>query len=519
MNKSNRIFSPVLQIIIATSILFGHIIFGFILFPLQNSITKGDMEDILVSGIAGVEKSLAMANSGINAPEYAYLFTEYDSVGKDGAFIIADNLHDIKSGKKVESCRTLEDAGIDINKYAPLTISQTEIFGTECYFAYLREEAYVIVAYIPVSVQKSQRTVNVFAALGTSLIIFIALFFLVPLLVQFLSRFSWFPPVSAWSSSGESTAGFDTPVDAGGEDVSNETEAVDDAADYAYDTDTSDSAFDADMLPKEEVISEDYEDSAVSEDSAYNNDETVSIEPDISTKSNAETGGVEASAADTDSSTADAEPEKDAERPDTDGMAEYVEKMQELKKTAYKLGEEKLFKMAAYLEKCGRAILAGSKDADKFMAEIDSKTPVALKYYASCLPPQELQKQMAAMEEQTVDDSTTVPEPEAEPEQKVDDSKVSEKSADDTATMPAPEPEQKVDVSPAEIFAALEALYAGAAATDANAVNQQISALNRINLPRKLNAVFPELSAAASQGDYTRIKTVIDSLRTGSRTA
>ena len=84
MNKNSRIFSPILQIIIATSILLGHIIFGFILFPLQNSITKGDMEDILVSGISGVQKSLAMANSGINAPEYAYLFTEYDSVGKYG---------------------------------------------------------------------------------------------------------------------------------------------------------------------------------------------------------------------------------------------------------------------------------------------------------------------------------------------------------------------------------------------------------------------------------------------------
>ncbi|MBO4507814.1 MAG: hypothetical protein J5747_04185 [Spirochaetaceae bacterium] len=467
MNKSSKIFSPVLQIIIATSILFGHIIFGFILFPLQNSITKGDTEDILVSGIAGVEKSLAMANSAINAPEYAYLFTEYDSVGKDGGFIIADKLHDIKSGKKVESCRTLEDAGIDINKYEPLTISQTEIFGNDCYFAYLREESYVIVAYIPVEVQKSQRTLNVFAALGTSLIIFIALFFLVPLLVQFLSRFSWFPPVSAWNSSGERTSSFDEPLDESDDAVSYETAILDDESDYAYDEDTSDSTFDADMLPKEEVISDDYE--------------SVSAESDAIAESSAETGG---------------------NSPDTDGMAEYVEKMQELKKTAYKLGEEKLFKMAAYLEKCGMAILAGSKDADKFMAEIDSKTPVALKYYASCLPPQELEKQMAAMAEQNA----------GGPSEPIE---TSVKAASDPVT--EPEPEQKVDVSPAEIFAALEALYAGAASTDANAVNTQISALSHINLPRKLNAVFPELSAAASQSDFTRIKAVIDSLRTGSR--
>ncbi len=478
MNKNSRIFSPILQIIIATSILLGHIIFGFILFPLQNSITKGDMEDILVSGISGVQKSLAMANSGINAPEYAYLFTEYDSVGKDGGFIIADNLHDIKSGKKVESCRTLEDAGIDINKYAPLTISQTDIFGNDCYFAYLREESYVIVAYIPVSVQKSQRTVNVFAALGTSLIIFIALFFLVPLLVQFLSRFSWFPPVSAWGASGENASSEDVwsddaLVDTSAEAVSNESAAVDDVPDYAYGADTPDVVFDADMLPKEEVLSVDDEDSAVSEESAS---------------------------------------------ADTDGMAEYVEKMQELKKTAYKLGEEKLFKMAAYLEKCGRAILAGSKDADKFMAEIDSKTPVALKYYASCLPPQVLQEQMAAMAEQdavqNAADSAVEPGATTEPESVVPES--NEPAAVPEAE-PEPETQQKVDVAPAEIFAALEALYAGAAATDANAVNTQISALNRINLPRKLNAVFPDLSAAASQCDYTRIKAVIDSLRTGTR--
>ncbi len=511
MNKNSRIFSPILQIIIATSILLGHIIFGFILFPLQNSITKGDMEDILVSGISGVQKSLAMANSGINAPEYAYLFTEYDSVGKDGGFIIADNLHDIKSGKKVESCRTLEDAGIDINKYAPLTISQTDIFGNDCYFAYLREEAYVIVAYIPVSVQKSQRTVNVFAALGTSLIIFIALFFLVPLLVQFLSRFSWFPPVSAWGTSGENASSEDVwsddaLVDTSAEAVSNESAAVDDVPDYAYGADTPDVVFDADMLPKEEVLSVNDEDSAVSEESAS---------------------------------------------ADTDGMAEYVEKMQELKKTAYKLGEEKLFKMAAYLEKCGRAILAGSKDADKFMAEIDSKTPVALKYYASCLPPQVLQEQMAAMAEQDAVQnaadvesgvsgeeeavrSESVPsaadsavEPDAPgAEEAVEPSATTEPESvvpesNEPATVPEAEPEpetqQKVDVAPAEIFAALEALYAGAAATDANAVNTQISALNRINLPRKLNAVFPDLSAAASQCDYTRIKAVIDSLRTGTR--
>ena len=499
MNKNSRIFSPILQIIIATSILLGHIIFGFILFPLQNSITKGDMEDILVSGISGVQKSLAMANFGINAPEYAYLFTEYDSVGKDGGFIIADNLHDIKSGKKVESCRTLEDAGIDINKYAPLTISQTEIFGNDCYFAYLREESYVIVAYIPVSVQKSQRTVNVFAALGTSLIIFIALFFLVPLLVQFLSRFSWFPPVSAWGSSGESAPSEDVwsddaLVDTSAEVVSNESAAVEEAPNYAYGADTPDVVFDADMLPKEEVLSANDEDSAVSEESAS---------------------------------------------ADTDGMAEYVEKMQELKKTAYKLGEEKLFKMAAYLEKCGRAILAGSKDADKFMAEIDSKTPVALKYYASCLPPEVLQKQMAAMAEQDAvqnapDVESGVPGAEEAERSVVEPSATSERESsapsepesivpesNEPATVPEQEPEpetqQKVDVAPAEIFAALEALYAGAAVTDANAVNTQISALNRINLPRKLNAVFPELSAAASQCDYTRIKAVIDSLRTGTR--
>ena len=93
--------------------------------------------------------------------------------------------------------------------------------------------------------------------------------------------------------------------------------------------------------------------------------------------------------------------------------------------------------------------------------------------------------------------------------------------SNESATVPEAEPEpetqQKVDVAPAEIFAALEALYAGAAVTDANAVNTQISALSRINLPRKLNAVFPELSTAASQCDYTRIKAVIDSLRTGTR--
>jgi hypothetical protein len=440
MNKNSRIFSPILQIIIATSILLGHIIFGFILFPLQNSITKGDMEDILVSGISGVQKSLAMANSGINAPEYAYLFTEYDSVGKDGGFIIADNLHDIKSGKKVESCRTLEDAGIDINKYAPLTISQTDIFGNDCYFAYLREESYVIVAYIPVSVQKSQRTVNVFAALGTSLIIFIALFFLVLLLVQFLSRFSWFPPVSAWGTSGENASSEDVwsddaLVDTSAEAVSNESAAVDDVPDYAYGADTPDVVFDADMLPKEEVLSVNDEDSAVSEESAS---------------------------------------------ADTDGMAEYVEKMQELKKTAYKLGEEKLFKMADYLEKCGKAILAGSKDADKFMAEIESKTPIAAKYYDSCIQ----QRDLHALQN---DEQPAAPEEEDLP---------------------------KTDMSPAEIFATLEALYDGASSADDNAVNTQISTLRRINLPRKLNAVFPELELAAEQSDFTRIKAVIDSLRT-----
>ena len=132
------------------------------------------------------------------------------------------------------------------------------------------------------------------------------------------------------------------------------------------------------------------------------------------------------------------------------------------------------------------------------MAEIENKTSVVMKYYASCVPqpePEVAAENVPVTEEASAKAVQSEPKPVPEPE-------------------PEQEPEQKADVSPAEIFAVLEALYAGAATTDANAVNTQISALSRINLPPKLNAVFPELALASRQNDFLKIKAVIDSLRT-----
>ena len=546
MNKNKWLFSPFLRIVFASSILLGHIILGLILFCLQESITCRNTEKILVSGIAGVRKSLSVAESAINAPEYAYLFTEYDIVGENGGFIISDSLHDIRCGKRIESCRTLEDAGIDINKYEPLSINEVDIFGVPCHFAYLREESYVIVAYIPVEEQKAVRNMNIFSALGSSLIVFIVLFFLVPILLRFLSRFPWFSSVladnesvSACSRDADESLG-NTSVDMNGArptSVSTENVSSDENGESDY------------------VSSVNYAEHTVLSDV---NSPDTNISDVYNENDEAETNNI-----------------------DISGITEYVEKMEELKKTAYRLGEEKLFKMTAYLEKCGRAILSGSKNTDKFMAEIDSKTPVALKYYASCCPEQAhpvLEPQITVMTEPAKEkeiETATVSESVLEEKTNEKDSNevgtnlstenlntpdlsatneyssenvVSNGAAEEVAAKPEiaeknesaavsideksatgkdalqyaekePEPELKADVSPAEIFAVLEALYAGAGAADESAVDTQISALRRINLPRKLNAVFPELAHAAVQNDYSRIKTVINSLRTRNRSA
>ena len=528
MNKIKWIFSPVIRIILAAAIVFGHILLALILFPLQSSITSKETEDILVSSIAGVRKSLAVSGGAVNAPEYAYLFTEYDSVGKDGGFIIADNLHDIHCGKRVESCRTLEDAGIDINKYKPLSIYQAEIFGVQCNFVYLRDENCVIVAYIPAAVQKSQRTLSVFAAVGSSLIVFTILFFLVPLLVQFLSRFSWFPPVSVYGTgepkdSAGSTKAHNNSFVSDGLDDANSSEAGDESSidsDRAYDSVTRNVPVDSDII--EDNITADVStvaDSSIDVSSAYVAGTEVADDEGIT-------------------ETTDADAEMGGTGDDLEGITNYVSRMEELKETAYKLGEERLFKMAAYLEKCGRAVLAGSKDSDRFMAEIESKTPIALKYYASVVPQQETEavydenapapekepdSSVAVESEETYESAAEPPvlEQEQEPESVAVDEPVASEAAD--VIEPVSEPvmdsviEQKVDVSPAEIFAVLEALYAGAGAAEKNAVYTNISALRRINLPRKLNAVFPELEEAAKKNDYPAIMAVINSLRTGSR--
>lgn len=453
MNKNRLIVSPVLRIILASSILLAHLFLMIILFFLQESITYSNTEDLLVSGISGVRKSLSVAESSLNAPEYAYLFTEYDVVGKNGGFIISDSLHDIRCGKRIESCRTLEDAGIDINKYIPLSISETEIFGVPCYFAFEKRESYVIVAYIPVEEQKMQRNINVFSALGTSLIVFTLLFFAVPFLLQFLSRFSWFPSVPAEDKPEAVTENDSAVVEKDAESTGTDSVPVENAESGDENTDDAESS-----------------------DSGYE------------------------SADDTENTADDAEP--DEENSDASGMAEYVEKMQELKKTAYKLGDERLFKMTSYLEKCGRAILSGSKDSAKFMTEIDARTPVVLKYYASVFPQQE---QQAPQVQETAVPTETKQEAPAQEETQIEEQ--------------LPEPEQKVDVSPAEIFALLENLYSGACSADENAVSIQIAALSRINLPPKLGAVFPKLALAARTYDYSTIKDVIDSLRTGKRSS
>ena len=124
----------VVRFCIALSILLGHVFAGFVLIFLQNSVTCKNIETLLLAEIAGVQKNISVANSA-NEPELMYLFTEYDVVGENGGIIIADGLHDIRCGKRLESCRTLEDAGIDINKYKPMKRSEAVIFGVSCHFA------------------------------------------------------------------------------------------------------------------------------------------------------------------------------------------------------------------------------------------------------------------------------------------------------------------------------------------------------------------------------------------------
>ena len=187
VEKVKSFFSG-LRVSIAVAILVGHVIFGVVLFFVQDSVTCNNTETLLLSGISNVQKRIAVADSIELDSEYTYLLTEYDALGKNGGYIIADKLHDIHSGKRLSQCRTLEDAGIDINKYVPLSRSQTAIFGVPCHFSYVKTNSYVVVSYIPVSEQAEMRNANVFSALGISFIISVILFFLVPFAFQLYTK-------------------------------------------------------------------------------------------------------------------------------------------------------------------------------------------------------------------------------------------------------------------------------------------------------------------------------------------
>jgi len=468
----------VVRFCIALSILLGHVFAGLVLFFLQNSVTCKNIENLLLAEISGVQKNISVANSA-NEPELMYLFTEYDVVGEEGGIIIADGLHDIRCGKRLESCRTIEDAGIDINKYKPMKRSETEIFGVSCHFAYFKGDDIVIVTYIPVVEQARWRNMNVFSFLGVSFIFSVLLFFLVPLVIQFFTKLDK-----------KAVPGGESGMDDGAEEVQEDytaefhdtydaesLEDMSDTEDFTEDLETEYDDYDI-VMPEEETL-DDVSEPAEEQDSL------------VQTADDEEEYSVEDSATEPDA-------EKDDEITD---LQDYILKMQELKKAAEQLGEEKLFKMADYLEKCGKAVFAGSKDADKFMAEIDSKTPIAINYYAKCVykseeepEPDESKPQNAAQ--------AAVSQPDEEPAEPVQKTEI-----------------PKIDAQPAEIFAMLEALYAGASSADKDAVLECMESLDKINLPRKLNAVFPELSEASAHNDFTRIKTIIDSLRTGKRSA
>ena len=470
----------VVRFCIALSILLGHVFAGFVLIFLQNSVTCKNIETLLLAEIAGVQKNISVANSA-NEPELMYLFTEYDVVGENGGIIIADGLHDIRCGKRLESCRTLEDAGIDINKYKPMKRSEAVIFGVSCHFAYFKGDDVVIVTYIPVVEQVRWRNMNVFSFLGVSFIFSVLLFFLVPLVIQFFTK-----PGTTVVPDHESS------IDDEAEEIQQDYTAE------IHDTDVAETLEDAADTDDLESEYDDY-DIVMPEEETLDDISESSEEEDASGQSVADSAeyAVESSADEPDA-------EKDNEITD---LQDYILKMQELKKAAEQLGEEKLFKMADYLEKCGKAVFAGSKDADKFMAEIDSKTPIAINYYAKCVYKNDNEPETEESKPQQTEQSATatqsaVPEPEeepAEPEQKPD--------------IP------KIDAQPAEIFAMLEALYAGASSADKNAVLECMDSLDKINLPRKLNVVFPELSKASANDDFASIKTIIDSLRTGNRSA
>ena len=555
----SRIISPVVRICVAVSILVGHLFAGIVLFSLQDSVTCRNVEKVLLAEISSVQKSLSLASS-VTEPEYMYLFTEYDVVGENGGVIIADSLHDIHCGKRIESCRTLEDAGIDINKYKPLRRNVTQVFGVPCHFAYFKNNDAVIVAYLPVVEQTQQRNVNVFSALGTTFIFSVLLFFLVPLAIQLITKNKSLLKNNASGAASDSRFADDVFDDGGLDETpdADETElgeASSESDEFVQDIE----------LPEEEEIS-----SQILAGNAQNEVDDVADEPEPAQADGEPCGQVEQDEPEADEAgterdsgehlaepedvepgaelnadEASAEPEDNSY--DQNEIADYVSRMQDLKRTAHQLGDEKLFKMADYLEKCGKAILAGSKDADKFMAEIESKTPIAAKYYENCIQQHDArafqQTQNAEQIAQSAADEA-VPQNAEQPAQSPADEAVpqsapseqSEQSVSEdvaqSAEKPAPKtdlpkigtpkvdlPEEadlpKTDMSPAEIFATLEALYDGAASADDTAVNTQISTLRRINLPRKLKAVFPELELAAAQSDFTRIKAVIDSLRTG----
>ncbi|MCR4940554.1 MAG: hypothetical protein K5930_10685 [Treponemataceae bacterium] len=382
-NKWN--LSPALKISIASFVFVGLIFSAVPLFLIQNSATCANVENLLSSSLLNVLNRISVSEPVMQDPAYMYFVTENDTLGEKGGYIIADKLHDICCGKKDEQCRTLEDAGIDINKYAPMSLAATDIFGVTCHFLYMKTDAYVIVSYVPVTEQVRIRNINVLSTLGLYFVILLLLFLLSPLVIPFLKRlYVRIPALGAFekSTSLPSAAPVEEEADASVTDPSHEEEQLSDG---------------------------------------------------------------------------------DSE----DDLSEYVDRIKELKKAALTIKDDKLFKMADYLEKCGKALLAGSKDAEKFRTEIERKTPIALKYYAECIRYHE----------------------------------------------------EKKDMQPSEIFAALEALYEGACSSDKNTVSSYIATFRHVNLPRKLDAVFPSLSVAADQSDFNKIKNIIDSLRTGSHSS
>lgn len=417
MNKNNM----KKRISVAVAILAGHIITGLLLFFIQDSLTLESVEELLLADMKSVCQRIDVSKSVDLEPEYAYLLTEYDNVGKNGGYIIADNLHDILCGKRNDQCRTLEDAGIDINKYQPLTRAVADIFGIRCHFIFYKTDSFVFVAYIPLSEQTHIRNVSVFSGLGVSFIIFTLILFFIPLLVQLYGR-------SVRDFFGRIPAMLPKLLKK-----------------VKVNSTKKDSAFTSDSVAEEE--------------SGFNGDVTELAasyaEPLVAESTELEDGI-------TDSVNEQADLAEEAEADDE--ISEYVDRIRELKKAAISMGDDKLHKMADYLEKCGIAILSGSKDADKFRSEIEVKTPIALKYYAGRIRYKE----------------------------------------------------EKKDMEPSEIFAALEALYEGACSSDKNTVSAYINTFSRVNLPRKLDAVFPSLSVAAEQNDFNSIKSIIDSLRTKS---